>query len=64
MDITLPGFKYLGYKIDNIGKKTKRETLPKNSNTPSKPLDKKSPSPSPNIGSSLPVKISTPPLEP
>jgi hypothetical protein len=35
-----------------------------NNNTPSKPLDKKLPSPSPNIGSSLPVKISTPPLEP
>jgi hypothetical protein len=64
MDITLPGFKYLGYKIDNIGQKTKRETLPKHINTPSKPLDKKSPSPSPNIGSFLPVKINTSPLEP
>ena len=74
MDTTLTGFKYLGIVIlivivilvvlDNIGQKTKRETLPKHNNTPSKPLDKKLPSSSPNIGSSLPSKISTPPLEP
>ena len=64
MDIDLPGFKYLGYKIDNLGQKTKHETLPRNSDTPSKPLDKESPSPSPNIGSSLPVKTNTSPLEP
>lgn len=74
MDNTLTRFKYLGIVIlivieilvvlDNIGQNTKHETLPKNSNTPSKPLDKKSPSPSPNIGSSLPVKINTSPLEP
>ena len=47
MDTTLAGFKYLGIVIlivivilvvlDNIGQKTKRETLPKHTNTPSKP---------------------------
>ena len=74
MDTTLTGFKYLGIVIlivivilvvlDTLGQKTKRETLPKYSDTPSKSLDKKSPSPSPNIGYSLPVKTNTSPLEP
>ena len=34
MDITLPGFKYLGHKIDNLGQKTKPRTLPRNSDQP------------------------------
>ena len=63
MDITLPGFKYLGRKIDNLGQKTKHETLLRNSDTPSKPLDKESPSPSPIIGSSSPIKTNISPLD-
>ena len=34
MDITLPGFKYLGHRIDNLGQKNKPRTLPRNSDQP------------------------------
>ena len=63
MDITLPGFRYLGYKIDNLGQKTKPRTLPINSD---KPLVIESPipsSPSPLLGTNSPIRSKVSPLD-
>ena len=63
MDITLPGFKFLGHKIDNLGQKTKPRTLPRNSD---KHLVIGSPipsSPSPLLGSPSPIRSKVSPLD-
>ena len=63
MDITLPGFKYLGHKIDNLGQKTKPRTLPRNSD---KPLVIESPIPSSPfslLGSPSPIRSKVSPLD-
>ena len=63
MDITLPGFKYLKHKIDNLGQKTKPRTLPRNSD---KPLAIGSPtpfSPYPSLGSPSPIRSKISPLD-
>ena len=77
METALAGLKYLRIVIliiivilviiDNLKQKTKPKslpnTLPKNSDTPSKPLDKKPPSPSPYLGPSSPIRSNISPLE-
>ena len=66
MDITLPGFKYLGHKLEKFSQRTKQETSPRNSDTSIKPLAIETfplSSPLPSIGSSSPIRSNTPPLD-
>ena len=73
MDTTLAGFKYLGIVIliitvimvviDNLKQKRKPETTPKNKDTPSKPLGKKTSKPTPSLELSTSNEPNTSPLE-
>jgi hypothetical protein len=73
MDTTLAGFKYLEIVIfiiivimvvlDNLKQKRKPETMPMNKDTPSKPLGKKTPRPTPYLEPSTSIEPNTSPLE-
>ena len=66
MDITLPGFKYLGHMIEKFSQRTKQETPPRTSDTSIKPLAVETfppSSPLPSIVSSSPVRSNTPSLD-
>ena len=49
--------------IDNLKQKRKPETTPKNKDTPSKPLGKKTSKPTPSLEPSTSIEPNTSPLE-